>query len=202
MLHTLQLKLKIPFYDEGFPHDSYPDLVAAINGLHLSVLATLDLSVELIPDDWFEYGYDLPPDLPETDFLPCLTSHPNLFQLTLNASGTKLSEEDTFLHRLHSFQGSFQDAAVICRRPRQMQKLVLPLVYPDMTYGYLLPSYEPVLLPGCSSLTHLRLFAVDIVGKTMKKTDELSPRSFHQLATSFYNVTHLDVCISEPMVCP
>ncbi|KAJ7304676.1 hypothetical protein DFH08DRAFT_985661 [Mycena albidolilacea] len=54
MLHTLQLKLKIPFCDKGFPHDSYPDLVAAINGLHLSVLATLDLSVELIPDDWFE----------------------------------------------------------------------------------------------------------------------------------------------------
>jgi hypothetical protein len=81
-----------------------------------------------------------------------------------------------------------------------MQKLVLPLVYPDMTYGSLLPSYEPVLLPGCSSLTHLRLFAVDIVGKTMKKTDELSPGSFHQLAT-FYNITHLDVCISEPMVC-
>lgn len=35
----------------------------------------------------------------------------------------------------------------------------------------------------------------------MKKTDELSPKSFHQLATSFPNVTHLDVCISEPMVC-
>ncbi|KAJ7807853.1 hypothetical protein B0H14DRAFT_3763738 [Mycena olivaceomarginata] len=157
LLHTLQLKLKIPF-DDGFPHAGYSHLVAVINSIHLPVLATLDLSADLIPDDWFGYGYGLPSDLFETDFSPFLTSHPNLSQLTLNVYGTTLTGEETFLSPLHSFQGSFKDAAV--------------LVHEDVYCRELLPSSHIVPLSSCLSLTHLRLFAVDIVGETMKKTDE------------------------------
>ncbi|KAF8150470.1 hypothetical protein K438DRAFT_1943603 [Mycena galopus ATCC 62051] len=192
VLHTLKLKLKIPFYTGDFPSDAYNDVIAAINGIHLAVLMTLDLSMDLIPGD--EYAYSSPL-LPETEFFPFLSCHPNLLHLTLNAHGTKLTEEDGFLPRLQSFQGSFEDAIIICARPRQLQNLVLVFVHLD--FPYWAPSFSTLPLAGHLSLTYLQVFAVDAAGNTMKERNQLSPVSFHELVSSFPNLTHLDVLISE-----
>ncbi|KAF8150469.1 hypothetical protein K438DRAFT_1988428 [Mycena galopus ATCC 62051] len=62
-----------------------------------------------------------------------------------------------------------------------------------------MPSFHIVPLPSDSSLTHLRVFAVEDDGKPIKMTSGLTPRSFHQLVSSFPNLTHLDVAISERM---
>ncbi|KAJ7270106.1 hypothetical protein B0H12DRAFT_1094572 [Mycena haematopus] len=194
LLHTLQLNLKIPFYEDTFPDDAYTDLIATVNGLHLPVLATLDLSVDLIPPELYEYSIDFEP---ETDFSPFLAAHPNLLLLTLHVHGTKLTEEDEFLPRLRCFQGSFQDAAVICAHPRQLQSLVLALIHLD--FMELMPSFKTIPLASHSSLTHVRVFAADTEGKTLKISDQLSPTSFRQLVSSFPNVTHLDVVISQRM---
>jgi hypothetical protein len=78
LLHTLKLRWKIPWDYDGFPHSSYSDLVAAINGIHLPVLVTFDLSVNLVPDDIHEYYSASLDFLPKTDFSAFLASHPIL----------------------------------------------------------------------------------------------------------------------------
>ncbi|KAJ7350671.1 hypothetical protein DFH08DRAFT_1078827 [Mycena albidolilacea] len=198
LLHTLRLKLKLPFdEDMEFPDDGYSDLVAAINDIHLPALATLEISVDLVSDYWYQYGCGVPRDLPKTDFSPFFTSHPNLHHLKLNMPGIQLSKKKTFLPQLRSFQGSFEHAAVICAGPHKLQKLVIALIHLNLDP---LPSFKTVHLASDLSLTHLHIFAVDAAGKTIKTRNELSPASFRQLVSSFPNLTHLDVCISQRMI--
>lgn len=199
-LHTLQWKLKIPFYEDTFPDDGYSDLIAAINSVHLPALATVDLSVDLVPDDVYDYGIEILDFLPKTDFSTFLASHPNLADLTLSALGTELKEDVAFLPRLRSFKGSFKDSVVICARPRQLKTLVL--TPPNNVVDYF-PMHMFHVLPLAShfSLTKLNLFAVDALGLPMK-IQGLSPKLFSQLISSFPSLTHLDVCINKRMVRP
>ncbi|KAJ7876047.1 hypothetical protein B0H14DRAFT_3436718 [Mycena olivaceomarginata] len=170
LLHTLRLKLKIPFDEdmERFPDDGYSDLVAAINNIHLPALATFELSVDLVPDFWLQY-----------DFSPFFTSHPNLHHLKLNMPGIQLSKKETFLPQLRSFQGSFQHAAVICAGPHKLQNLDIALIHLNLDP---LPSFKTVHLASDLSLTHLHIFAVDAAGKTIKTRNELSPASFSSIS--------------------
>ncbi|KAJ7032790.1 hypothetical protein C8F04DRAFT_646532 [Mycena alexandri] len=207
LLDELKLKLQTPFEGYGSmllpsgvsvdldPHAGLSDLVSMINLVHLPALTTLDISVDLNPADFDEYdGQDLD-FLPDTDFFPFLASHPTLVHLTLNAKGTDLTTDDTFLPHLRSFKGSFEDAAVICSRQRQLDTLV---VYYGRTHNN--PTYfETVPLSSRLSLTKLQISAVDGSGSAIKAPNELSPNSFAQLVSSFPNLTYLDVCLNKPM---
>ncbi|KAF7350990.1 hypothetical protein MSAN_01661200 [Mycena sanguinolenta] len=196
-LHTLGLNLKIPFFYDEFPNHAYSDLLAAVNGMYLHSLKIVELCFDPLLDDFYEYGLDGPPDLPEADLSPFLESHPNLTHLRLHALKTKLTEENSFLPQLRCFQGSFRDASVLCARPRQLQNLVLRLLHFDCME--LMPSFEPVPLPAHDSLTHLRVFAEHADGKPIKILDHLPPTFLQQLVSSFPNLTHLDITISQRM---
>ncbi|KAJ7032759.1 hypothetical protein C8F04DRAFT_1106452, partial [Mycena alexandri] len=197
LLRTLQLKLCICFDEEEFPYAGFNDLVDSINLVHLPTLTTLDLSVDLPPNmDQFPDG---PPDdyLPAVDFSPFLASHPTLLDLTLNASGTKLKEDSSFLPCLRFFNGSFEDAVFICTAQRALETLVLTFIKPEWLFDW--PEFCTLPLEGHLSLTSLRVLAIDSEGSAQKLTNELSPASLAQLAASFPNLTHLDICISEPL---
>ncbi|KAJ7736929.1 hypothetical protein B0H16DRAFT_1573139 [Mycena metata] len=192
LLRTLQLKLTIGFDEDEFPYLGFGDLVDAINLVHLPALTTLDLSFGLPPNmDQFPDG---PPDfLPDADFSPFLASHPTLLDLTLSASGTKLKEDSCFLPSVRFFSGSFEDAIFICAAQRELETLVLTFV----NWSFNWPEFRTRPLATHLSLTSLRVRAVDRGGSVQKLTNELSPASLAQLATSFPNLTHLDICISE-----
>ncbi|KAF7362358.1 hypothetical protein MVEN_00582500 [Mycena venus] len=196
LLHTLQMKIKIPYEDQAFPDSAYSELIDTINSLYLPVLTTIDLSVNLVPDDLWDYfcGKDLT-FLPRTNFTALLTTHPHLVHLTLSALGTEIKEDLGFLPRLISFQGPFRDAAVICARQRQLQKLIIT---PSNDCADFFPTFHPLPLPNHPSLTKLCLLAVDSLGSPMKMT-ELSPNSFACLISSFPNLAHLDACINKPV---
>ncbi|KAJ7188784.1 hypothetical protein C8R46DRAFT_1341455 [Mycena filopes] len=194
-LHTLRLEVKIGFSEDEFPFSGFTDLVDAINLVHLPQLTTFDLLVEAIPS--LDYYPDGPPDyLPEANLSSFLVSHTTLSNLTLKGSGTQLEKNSSFLPCLHSFSGSFEDAAIVCAAPRQLEKLVLTFIN---TNSYDMPVFRVVPLPKHPSLTSLRIEAMDSMGSVQKLTDELSPTSLAQLATSFPNLAHLDICLGERM---
>ncbi|KAJ7032769.1 hypothetical protein C8F04DRAFT_646078 [Mycena alexandri] len=197
LLRTLQLKLCICFDEEEFPYPGLTDLVDSINLVHLPALTTLDLSVDLPPN--MEQFPDGPPDhyLPAVNFSPFLASHPTLLNLTLSASGTKLKEDSSFLPCLRFFNGSFEDAVFICAAQRALETLVLTFIKPEWSFDW--PEFCTLPLEGHLSLTSLRVLAIDSEGSAQKLTNELSPASLAQLAASFPNLTHLDICISGPL---
>ncbi|KAJ7655684.1 hypothetical protein DFH06DRAFT_1200719 [Mycena polygramma] len=198
LLHTLLLKLEIPFAEDEFPYSGFSDLVAALNLVHLRLLQTLNLSINVDPDigDMGFVNFD---QLPTADFCPFLASNTTISALTLSVLGTKLAKDTSFLPRLRSFEGSFEDSAIICDHQRQLETLVIRLIH-RMWSDNLLPSFRTLPLPSRSSLTKLRILAVDNAGSTEKLTNELSPASFAELVSSFPNFTDLDVCISKRMV--
>ncbi|KAK7057676.1 hypothetical protein R3P38DRAFT_2433018, partial [Favolaschia claudopus] len=198
LLHALHLDIKIPFWEGfGFPEDGYPDLIAALNSIRLPMLLVFDISVDLVPEDFWDYGTSLD-YLPQTDLAPFLRSHPSLVHLTLNVLGTKLDEQVTFLPKLRSFSGSFAEASLLCARQRHLQKLTIKLVYKERFTPLPLPQFAIAELGGWS-LTHLRISAYDVFGQYMKYTDEISPTTFHDLASSLPNLVDLDITISHPM---
>ncbi|KAJ7125239.1 hypothetical protein C8R44DRAFT_782672 [Mycena epipterygia] len=195
LLHTLRLNLVMPFNDETtFPWDGYDDLIAAINRIHLPNLATLDLSVDLNPDD---FGEEIPPDfLPSAIFSHFLSAHPNLLDLTLNVPDTKLPEDTTFLPRLRSFKGSVEHSVAICAQPRQLENLSIRFVVHN---ACLFPRFPTLSLPALPSLKRFHILAVDDEGSPIKHINELSTASFAQLTSSFPNLTHLDIRIIRRM---
>ncbi|KAJ7188815.1 hypothetical protein C8R46DRAFT_30607 [Mycena filopes] len=195
-LHTLRLEVEIGFAEDDFPFSGFEDLVDAINLVHLPQLTTLYLLVEAIPSP--DYYLDGPPDyMPRADLSSFLDSHTALSDVTMKASGTKLKEDSSFLPCLHWFNGSFEDAALICAAPRRLEKLVLNFVNKDW-FGY--PTFRTVPFGTHLSLTSLCIRALDRNGSAQKLTNELSPASLAQLAASFPNLNHLDICLSEQMI--
>ncbi|KAJ7496741.1 hypothetical protein FB451DRAFT_1208649 [Mycena latifolia] len=193
-LRTLRLNFKIPLSDVvASPWQGYKDLVDTINAIHLPALVTLDLSIKL--DSIGDEDAD-PESLPDTSLFPFLSSHPNLLDLNLNVRGTKLTNDNSFLPFLRSFQGSFHDAAVICACAQQLDKLVLTLTQPYDFFSSS-PAYHTIPLPTNLSLTKLHVQAVDPFGSVVKLPDELSPASLAQLVSSFRNITHLDICLQR-----
>ncbi|KAJ6589994.1 hypothetical protein DFH09DRAFT_1359026 [Mycena vulgaris] len=193
LLHTLRLNIIIPYNDEEiFPWEGYDDLVASINLIHLPVLAALELSVNLYQDDG---DYPAVDHSPSPDLSPFLSSHPNLLDLSLSVADMKLPEEISFLPRLRSFKGSFEQSAVICARQRQLEKLVIEMTHPGFSFDF--PTFHTVPLPTHLSLTILRILAADSDGQVVKARNEISPASFSQLAVSVPNLKNLDICLSR-----
>ncbi|KAJ7658545.1 hypothetical protein B0H17DRAFT_1096828 [Mycena rosella] len=193
LLHTLRLDLIIPLNDEAeCPWKGYEDLISDINLLHLPALTTLDLAVNLDPTEENEMD---PDDMADADFFPFLSLHPKLLDLTLDAPGTALTNDPTFLPCLRFFKGSLDDAAVVCACRRQLNEIVLKFVERDGGYT----NFDTLPLPTHLSLTKLRVQAVYADGKVVKNTDELRPASLAQLVSSFPNLTHLDICIESPI---
>ncbi|KAJ6589991.1 hypothetical protein DFH09DRAFT_1425539 [Mycena vulgaris] len=86
------LNFEIPFYNSNlFPSQPYLALIAAIDMIHLPVLATVDLSVNPALDDDFDVD-----SLPRTDFSAVFASHPNLLDLELAVPGKKLADDISF----------------------------------------------------------------------------------------------------------
>ncbi|KAJ7689770.1 hypothetical protein B0H17DRAFT_601908 [Mycena rosella] len=190
LLHTLKLNVQYFSHDEeAFPFSAYPDLIAAINTIHLPVLTTLALSEDFDTEEG--RGED---SFFSSDFSAFLARHPTLLDLTLNVSGTNLTNDISFLPLLRSFKGSFQDSAIICGGRRQLHKLVVTFLHPFTSFDR--PSFHTFPLPSQLSLTHLHVTAVDTRGEVLKTIDELSSGSFAHLVVSFPNVTHLDVRIN------
>ncbi|KAJ7125238.1 hypothetical protein C8R44DRAFT_135006 [Mycena epipterygia] len=201
-LHTLKLKLRIAFDHEfpdfPFPSMAYSDLVGALTRIHLPELVTFDFSASqdlpVVEDE------DEGNRLPQADFSAFLASHPNLLDLTLNAPVTEFTEDISFLPRLRSFKGSFEHSATICSPKRQLDKLTIIFIHPWLSFDP--PSFAIQAIRLHSSLTKLHVLAVDTSASEniVKLTDELSPETFADLSTSFPNLTHLDVCISERII--
>jgi hypothetical protein len=202
LLHTLLLKLHIPYDQQIFPHSGLSELVSAINLMCLPVLATHEISVDVKPNEIEDYDYYSDLDLPCTNFSAFLANHPNLAALTLSARGTELMEDVAFLPRLRSFKGSFKECAVICARQRQLEQLAITFVHPYYSFYNKLASFHTLPLSSHPALTKLHVLAVDAAGSVFVKPNELSPASFAQLVSSFPNLTHVDVCINKPMVSP
>ncbi|KAJ7496704.1 hypothetical protein FB451DRAFT_1208454 [Mycena latifolia] len=191
LLHALHLNLKISSYGDPTvsPKEGRHDPVAIINSIHFPVLTALDLSVTV-------YLY-LSLSSTGCDFFPFLRSHPNLLDLTLHTSGTKLTNDVSFLPRLRSFKGSFEDAAAICACQRPLDKLVLTFVQ-SHDFSYKLPQFPTIPLPTHLSLTKLQVRAVDTIGTAVKMSN-ISPASLARLVASFPNLTHLDICLHKPI---
>ncbi|KAJ7655698.1 hypothetical protein DFH06DRAFT_1298530 [Mycena polygramma] len=138
LLHTLQLKLQTPYDEDTFPHSGLSALVSAINLIRLPVLATVNIAVDLTPE--FMEEFDDLDDVPgfDTDFAPFLAAHPNLVDLTLSAEGTQLTEDITFLPRLRSFKGSFEDSVIICApKPNELSPAAFAQLvssFPNLTH--------------------------------------------------------------------
>ncbi|KAF7362343.1 hypothetical protein MVEN_00580900 [Mycena venus] len=193
LLHTLHLKLDIPFNFDTFPYLGCDDLLSAMNNIRLYVLEDLEISLKFYPD----YEYDMEDDeLPLMDFSLFLTAHPTLAHLALSTHGPQISETVPFLPHLHSFKGSFEDAAVICARQRELDQLTLTFVHRSR---FEMPSFRIERLPSQFTLMKLQVLAVDLNGAVIKRTNELSPASLTQLVSSFPNLTQLDICISGRM---
>jgi hypothetical protein len=197
-LDKLRLNFTMPFSSDGdFPLEAYQDLVASMNQTHFPFLTTLDLSLNLDPDDGEEWG---PDDLPSDSLFPFLNSHPKVSDLTLNIPRMKLTEDLAFLPLLCSFTGTFEQAVVVCARQQRLEKLAITMIHPYPSYE--LPEFCALPLFANPSLTILKVSAADLLGQVVKARNELSPTSFAELVSSFPNLKHLDICINRPMVRP
>ncbi|KAJ7772002.1 hypothetical protein DFH07DRAFT_768115 [Mycena maculata] len=203
LLHTFRLNLVYPFYpfypfyEVEFPYEAFYDLLDTINHMHLPALATLDFSLDLKDDNDGLCHTELV-DLPNTDFSPFLTSHPNLVDLALSGTETELTEDITFLPRLHAFKGTFQAAVSICAHQRQLERLELTFILPyfcDMFH-----ELQTLPLPTHLTLRHLRVLALDKDGSAVKLTNGLSQIAYTNLVSSFPNLTHLEICLDEQMM--
>lgn len=190
LLHTLELVLDMRFSQDTFPYSAYPDLIETINVIYLPVLATVKLCVDMHCEGDDELEAD-------SDFSPFLRAHPNLVDLALRARGTNLSDDNTFLPRLHSFTGSFSDSVAICSRPRNLEKLSITHIPAERPFHF-----NPVPLAIHWGLREFRLVALHAGEVPMKVRRDLSPESLTQLASSFPNLTYLDTCINRPLVSP
>ncbi|KAJ6590030.1 hypothetical protein DFH09DRAFT_1307484 [Mycena vulgaris] len=196
LLHTLRLNFEYFSSDyDALPAPGYPDLVAAINTLHLPVLANLEISANFEVEDG--YNVDL---IPSMDFSPFLSRHPTLLDLTLRMSGTTLTSGISFLPLLRSFKGSCQDSVVICGAQRRLEKLTLVVIHPFTLDER--PPLHTVPLPTQLSLTNLHILAVNTLGEVWKDTSGLSSASLAQLVSSFPNLTHLDIYLNNGRIGP
>ncbi|KAJ6489600.1 hypothetical protein C8R47DRAFT_1124892 [Mycena vitilis] len=191
LLRMLQLRITIPldmWMDNFFPHSGYRALVAAITLLHLPALAVLDLSLNLNPRIVVD-GFDVP-----DDFSPFLSRHPDLLDLKLFSSGTKMPDDSTFLPHLRSFAGSFEHSSALCAGDRPLETLTVTLRLPLRN-----ESSSGMRWPPHPTLSRLRVVAIDEDGRdiTSRYLNVQSTMSFTVFASTLPKLTHLDVCKGE-----
>ncbi|KAJ7667099.1 hypothetical protein B0H17DRAFT_1210490 [Mycena rosella] len=182
-LHTLKLKLSM--YDQRrssvpSPWAAYADLLAAINQLVLTALATLELSINVGNVD----------PRPNTDFSPLLRAHPHLANLTLHVWGTHIpapSDIAPFLPRLRTFKGDLKHCAAVAARARALEHLFV-LIHQNLTIN-LLELFPPGTAP---TVTRLNARAVDFYSNFASFPPQFDP-------SAFPNLTHLDANINKEM---
>ncbi|KAF7289356.1 hypothetical protein MIND_01397900 [Mycena indigotica] len=187
-LYTLQLHVQVHYPLDELP-DALSDLVDALNSLKFRSLQSLDVCLKCIPvfDDDDYLCIDL------TTFL---NAHPQLTKLILNVPDTKL-DKPAFISSLRSFSGSVVDATHLLQQKNiRLEELNVVHIH-DSFYDP--PLFLVPVFPSLSSLTKLSLSANNHGGNMLKPFNHVSPLSLQSIATSFPNLTHLSVPISDCM---
>ncbi|KAJ7172806.1 hypothetical protein C8R43DRAFT_674967 [Mycena crocata] len=172
------------------PWHTYLGLIAAINGLQLSKLTTLELSIDAL------YFEDRASD---ADFSPLLRLLPSLKELTLHATGLTMPlPPDVVVHlsRLRIFTGSLAHCAVLAAHATELAHL--SMLYPNKDTPENLPArlFSPAVAP---TVTRLDIRAVDQDGSFSRYFQQLSTVSLGGLAAAFPNIVHLEVTLAEEM---
>nr|GAT56200.1 predicted protein [Mycena chlorophos] len=196
-LDTFSLDLSVNLDDDdesALIHKLVPcacDWIFAINSLHFPCLEKLDLYVAFTSSNE-ESEYGDPGD--SMDFTPFLDAHPHLVDLSLWVIGTDPVEYHPLFSNLRSFKGDPQDIASLLRhQPPNLDTLVVVLLH----HNYL--STDLSTLPTHTLLTKLTVAAEQGDGSVLKKPNEVSPETFTSLVSSFPNLQHLDICLSDTM---
>ncbi|KAF7297959.1 hypothetical protein HMN09_01016800 [Mycena chlorophos] len=189
-LRSLRLGLDL-WYDDDLQFHGSDDFVNAINSLHFPCLEKLDLHVTFTSsNDTSEYG-----DAGDSmDYTPFLAAHPQLVDLSLWVIGTDPVEYHPLFSNLRSFKGDSQDiGSLLKHQPQNLDTLVIVLLH-DNYY-----STDLSTLPTHTLLTKLTVAAKQGDDSVLKKPNEVSPETFTALVSSFPNLQHLDICISDTM---
>ncbi|KAJ7276952.1 hypothetical protein C8J57DRAFT_1310806 [Mycena rebaudengoi] len=129
LLHSLQLKLCLEYYEEAYPDKACSDLVATINLLRFSELHSLNLSITCYRERSETcYHYDVPP----ADLTHFVAAHPMITNLSFGGCGLAPISKTTAesLTKLHSFMGYFEHCSIISADNSTVQRVRLhPLPY-------------------------------------------------------------------------
>ncbi|KAF7297980.1 hypothetical protein HMN09_01018900 [Mycena chlorophos] len=181
-LRSLSLRL-----DLGWQWEDSQDFAAAINDLRFPFLEKLDLHVRDVRDGRNSM----------MNFIPFLEALPQLVDLSVWVIGTefKLERRLGFSYNLRSFKGDSIDCASLLRfKPKNLNSLVLRL----LPYRY--PYYKwPLPTHTTQGLTRLTVTAQREDGSVLKHAHEMSPKLLASIISSFPNLQHLDICISDTM---
>ncbi|KAJ7642726.1 hypothetical protein DFH06DRAFT_605930 [Mycena polygramma] len=186
LLHTLKLKIfSRPFRGSGSPPwDAYHRLITAINHTHFPALSSLRLSVN---SRFTPYG-------PEADFSPLLVAHPLLVNVTLRVGRLRILADSPLAHLpgLRSFNGSIENAAVICSRAPEVASISLKMAsdYDDESDDPPTDIFPPNGGPAVTFLEYR-------TPEEERYYCELSVDSVSSLASAFPNIKRLDIRICE-----
>ncbi|KAJ7823418.1 hypothetical protein B0H14DRAFT_2826731 [Mycena olivaceomarginata] len=131
-----------------------------------------------------------PEMLPSADITAFLVSHRALVHLALR--GTDLPNDLPSFPHLRSFEGSFENSAIICGGHPPLGTLSIIFVLTYWSDDSFLPPFDA---GPPTDQVH------EAGGSVNDLAEQLSPTSLARLVSSFSNLAGLDVCISQPMVC-
>ncbi|KAJ7276942.1 hypothetical protein C8J57DRAFT_1714128 [Mycena rebaudengoi] len=192
-LHTFQLKIRFEYYREAFPEEAYLDLIATVNLIRLPHLRSLHLSITCDPDDDC-FHLDMPP----ANLSNLLAVHPTIVDLSFDGCGlapiTKTIAQS--LTKLHSFTGSFEHSCIISVENSNVQRVVL-IFREDLEndQSLLVEATPPTRLRSVAQVT---IRAVNEYGD-LKYPEHLKSQFYSRLASSFPNITHLDIVLSQQL---
>ncbi|KAF7289355.1 hypothetical protein MIND_01397800 [Mycena indigotica] len=188
------LRIKLDMWFEDLPFHGCSEFTNSFNHVRFPVLEKLDLSVSFRADYGFVGGDE---DEEEMDFMPFLTAHPTVVDLSLWAMGTEPLENIPMFSNLRSFKGVPADLTLLLLlKPQQLNSIFITLVHRT---DYEAPSFYIPLLDTHMGITRLTIEASKADGSILKSPDEVSPTTLAALASSFPNLEHLDIPLTEPM---
>ncbi|KAJ7666836.1 hypothetical protein DFH06DRAFT_1470007 [Mycena polygramma] len=200
LLHTFRMKLRLDA-DAYAPTrwDVDVDLIAAINQLRFSTLASFDFALHTSGRCLRDSAMD---------FSPLLRGNPLLTNVALNITGTCVppNADGSFLSRLRSFTGSIRNCAAISKHAQSLRNITILFPgpsdiqpQPDRSYGE--SQFAPTLFPPNLNrdVTSLDVRAVGLNGLIDRYPSSFSPESFNCLVAAFPNLTHLDVSLSHAL---
>ncbi|KAF7296072.1 hypothetical protein MKEN_01422300 [Mycena kentingensis (nom. inval.)] len=186
-LQTLQLKIMIEHWDDFPLIQPYSDLDAALRTLCFNTLHTLSLCFDF-------FNTEDTTQKVSVDLAPLLQNHLRLSALTLDVYGTQLSSAMTWLHRLHSFSGTFSNAAALLSIAVHLQELTLHFIHDD---HWTLPSFDAPPVPKHSGVSKLVVEAFDLYRSPLKAPNQLTPEALTGIVASFPNLVHLDIVVNQ-----
>ncbi|KAF7296074.1 hypothetical protein MKEN_01422500 [Mycena kentingensis (nom. inval.)] len=187
-LSDFSLHLKTPcFLGDDAPYEATTHLLCALNGLRFPCLRKFN----------FSFGFNCA-TRDFHDMIPSvavfLDAHPRLTHLAINVPNDLFSDVPSFLSPLRSFTGNMDVVCALLEYgPRLEELFILDVhrVFLDVV------RFRIKALPVLLTLAKLSVATIDSDGTVLKTTNEVSVVSLKSFASSFPNLTCLDVPICE-----